>query len=223
MDLIYQIFMKFQLSIKRIVDIIGALFGILVTSPIMIITGILIKATSPGTVFFKQCRIGYNGKRIKIYKFRSMAQNTSEKTHQDYVAKLLSNDNIGSLNDENVEDYKNQIDNRVTGIGKFIRKTSIDELPQLFNILFGDMSLVGPRPHPIYEVELYKKWQFRRLLVKPGLTGLSKLKVRCSPDNYDEAMRYDLRYVDHWSLKFDFKIILKTIPHLLLFLKNGAY
>ena len=108
-------------------------------------------------------------------------------------------------------EYKNQIDQRITRVGAFIRKTSIDELPQFINVLLGDMSLVGPRPHPIYEVELYKYWYYHRLQVKPGLTGLSKIKLRCTPENYCEAMRYDLRYVNNWSLMLDFEIILISL------------
>lgn len=220
-DFIDEMSRKLELLIKRIIDIIGASFGLIVTSPILVVTALLIKATSRGPVLFKQIRIGYRGKKFSIFKFRSMRQNASEETHKDYILKLITDDINDNKNDDKVTTYKNQIDNQITCIGSFIRKTSIDELPQLFNVLLGAMSLVGPRPHPVYEVELYKNWYYRRLLVKPGLAGLSKLNLRCTPENYKEAMRYDVRYVEDWSLKQDIKIILKTIPS--LFFKNGAY
>lgn len=221
MKLMSEIEQQLQRLLKRIIDIIGAIIGITVTSPIMVFTVLLIKITSPGPILFKQQRIGYKGKKFIIFKFRSMRKNASNLPHKDYIVSLVTEDSRIKQNEDNVAKYKHQIDHRITKIGRFIRKTSIDELPQLLNVLLGNMSLVGPRPHPVYEVELYKNWYYRRLLVKPGLTGLSKLNLRCTPENYEEAMRYDIRYVDQWSLKEDLKIIFKTIPS--LFMKNGAY
>ena len=119
-----------------------------------------------------------------------------------------------------MEKYKKQISARITWAGKILRKTSLDELPQLWNVLKGDMSLVGPRPHPIYEIKKYQLWYYKRLQVLPGITGLSKIHLRCTPVNYDEAMRYDIRYAENWNLMLDIKIILYTIPMVLL-LKNS--
>lgn len=212
---------RLRMAAKRILDILGSLFGIIITSPIMAVTALLIKITSRGPILFKQQRIGHKGKKFIIFKFRSMRQNASQETHKDYIAELVVEDEKATAKDRKIRKYKAQIDQRITAIGKFIRKTSIDELPQLLNVFRGDMSLVGPRPHPTYEVELYKKWYYRRLLVKPGMAGFSKLNVRCTPEDYSEAMRYDLRYIEHWSLRQDFKIIFKTITW--LFSKNGAY
>jgi len=212
---------QIRLIFKRIFDIVGALVGLIITSPIIAVVALLIKVTSRGPILFKQQRIGYKGKNFLMLKFRSMQRDASNIMHKEYISKLLSGDIRNKNNEDRIAKYKHQIDLRITSIGRFIRKTSIDELPQLLNVLLGNMSLVGPRPHPIYEVELYEDWYYRRLLVKPGLTGLSKLNLRCTPEDYKEAMRYDIRYVDQWSLKQDLKIIFKTIPS--LFLKNGAY
>ncbi|MBN1352213.1 sugar transferase [candidate division KSB1 bacterium] len=209
-----------KLSIKRILDLCGAALGLAISSPLFIIIAFIIKISSKGPVFFKQHRIGYKGKKFTMLKFRSMREGSSEKPHKDYISKLLTG-SLESQNKHKVTKYKEQIDQRITGIGKLLRKTSLDELPQLLNVLWGDMSLVGPRPHPVYEVELYQNWQFRRLLIKPGLTGYSKIKLRCTPEDYNEAMRYDLRYVEQWSFSQDIKILLLTIPS--LFSANGAY
>jgi len=210
---------SFQRIAKRLMDIVSAIFCLILFAPLMFIIAIGIKLTSRGPILFKQKRIGFMGKPFRMLKFRSMKWNSSDKIHKDYIENLLNNP-AGSQKDY-VSDYKAQVDQRTTLMGRFLRKTSLDELPQLFNILWGDMSLVGPRPHPIYEVEKYRNWYYRRLTMKPGMTGLSKIHIRCTPENYDEAMRFDLRYVKCWSLWLDIKIILKTIP--LLVRKIGAY
>ncbi len=215
-----ELLQKFEIVTKRIIDIVGATTGIIMMSPILVLIAFIIKLTSRGPVFFIQERVGYRGKIFKMFKFRSMRVNASEKMHQDYIKKLLTAESNNKSSDQ-VAAYKDQIEQRITLIGKILRKTSLDELPQLFNVLIGNMSLVGPRPHPVYEVALYKNWNYRRLLAKPGLTGFSKIRVRCTPENYSEAMRYDIRYVDHYSLLQDIKIILKTA--LFIFSNNGAY
>jgi len=206
---------------KRLIDIIGSIFGLILCSPVLIIVAIVIKLTSQGPILFKQKRMGFMGKTFYMLKFRSMNQNCSEKIHRDYIENLLNNSTQCQNDTDFVAGYKAQVDQRTTIIGKFLRKTSLDELPQFINVLKGEMSLVGPRPHPVYEVEKYKTWHYQRLRIKPGITGLSKVKVRCTPDNYDEAMRFDLCYIDNWSLWLDFKILFKTIP--LVILGNGAY
>jgi len=215
------IFLEISRIIKRLIDIIGAIFCLIPFSPLFLIITLGIKLTSRGPVLFRQKRVGCMGKLFYVLKFRSMKHNSSEKMHQDYIENLLNNSNKSQKEPDYVAGYKAQVDQRKTFIGKILRKTSLDELPQLFNVLRGDMSLVGPRPHPVYEVEKYKLWQYRRITMKPGITGLSKINVRCTPENYDEAMRFDLRYVENWSLLLDLKILLKTIP--LVICGKGAH
>ena len=157
------------------------------------------------TIILKQKRAGYLGIPFTLLKFRSMYQNTNANAHMKYINALINNSRPKTR-----DYYKDNIRTSYTPLGKIIRKTSLDELPQFINILKGDMSLVGPRPHPYYEVENYKEWYSDRLEVKPGLTGLSKLIIRDSAQNYSEAMRIDIWYLKNWSLLLDIKIIFKT-------------
>ena len=205
---------------KRLVDIVGATFGLILFTPIMIIIALLIKLTSCGPILFKHKRLGLLGKPFLMLKFRSMSNDKFEEAHNAYIKNLLCNSYNEKEDTDLTSEFKTYIDQRTTSLGSLLRKTSLDELPQFINVLRGEMCLVGPRPHPIYEVESYKDWHYRRMSVKPGITGLSKIYVRCTPENYDEAMRFDLRYVDNWSLWLDFKILLKTIP--IVILGNGA-
>jgi len=214
-------FSKLRKNTKRLIDILGAIFCLIFFSPLMFGIAIGIKLSSRGPILFKQKRIGLMGESFYMLKFRSMNTNTTEKSHRDYIEYLLSNSSRNHKDIDCVEKYKDQINHRTTLVGKFLRKTSLDELPQLINVLRGEMSLVGPRPHPDYEVERYKPWYYRRLTVKPGITGLSKVNVRCTPENYDEAMRFDLQYIDNLSLLLDFKILLRTIP--MVFCGKGAH
>lgn len=203
---------RFGYLLKRLLDIVGSLIGILLFSPIMLITMIAIKSTSPGPVIFKQIRLGRRGVPFVFYKFRSMFINTDDRIHREYVAHLIK----GHLEEINQGDqdkplYKIKSDPRVTRVGQIIRKTSIDELPQLFNVLKGDMSLVGPRPPLPYEVEKYQSWHLRRVLdAKPGITGLWQVTGR-SQTSFDDMVRLDLQYIRNWSLWLDFKILLKTV------------
>jgi lipopolysaccharide/colanic/teichoic acid biosynthesis glycosyltransferase len=203
-----------QGAFKRIVDAAFAFILLLISMPLLLVIAISIKVTSRGPVFFRQERIGYKGKAFRIWKFRTMRAVDSEKDHKAYVESLLKkSDNV---NDPALlEQYVEYLDSRITRIGRFLRASSLDELPQLFNILLGEMSLVGPRPHPTYEVNAYKKWYRRRLNVKPGLTGWSKLNLRFTPENYEEAILYDLWYVDNWNLGLDIRILLMTVPFVL--------
>ena len=198
--------------LKRCLDIVGALVGILVLSPLMLVTAIAIALTSPGPIIFKQIRIGRGGVPFVFYKFRSMVCNVDDRIHREYVAKLI-NENLGEINQGSSDNpmYKIKSDPRVTRIGRIIRKTSIDELPQFLNVLKGDMSLVGPRPPLPYETEEYQSWHLRRLLeIKPGITGLWQVEGR-SKTSFNDMVRMDIRYIKYCSLKLDLKILLKTV------------
>lgn len=204
-----------QKVFKRSLDIIFSLFFLLSALPLFFVIGIAIKLTSPGPVFFRQERVGYKGKIFKIWKFRTMyVDQSAEEEHKAYVEALIQNEE-GLPGEVLAEKFVDYLDKRVTKIGRFLRTTSLDELPQLLNILWGDMSLVGPRPHPPYEVQAYKKWYARRLHVKPGLTGWSKLNLRLTPLNYEESILYDLWYVDNWNIGLDLRIMVMTIPFIL--------
>lgn len=188
------------LLVKRVVDIFGALFGIIIFSPVLLVTAILIKINSPGVIFFIQERNGYKGKIFKMFKFRSMVNNAE---------KLM--DSYESMNEVPGHMFKIKADLRVTSVGRIIRKTSIDELPQLFNILKGDMSFVGPRPPIPREVVKYDAWHDLRLSVKPGLTGLWQVSGR-NEVGFEEMVRLDLKYIRERTLLYDFKILIKTFP-----------
>ncbi|MDG5852775.1 sugar transferase [Clostridium beijerinckii] len=184
--------------LKRITDILCSLFGLLVLSPIFLIVGVLIKLESKGSVIFSQERIGKDGITFKMYKFRSMVANAEE-----LKGKLChKNEMSGPM-------FKIKDDPRVTKIGKFIRKTSIDELPQLFNVLKGDMSLVGPRPSLPKEVEKFDNWMMTRLEVKPGLTCYWQVSGRNDID-FEDWMKLDIKYVRERNTLVDIKLIFKT-------------
>ncbi|MDU2460591.1 MAG: sugar transferase [Clostridium sp.] len=184
---------------KRALDVIASFLGLVILSPILLIVAILIKLESKGPAIFSQSRIGLNGKEFKMYKFRSMVQNAEEL--KEKLAK--QNEMSGPM-------FKIKNDPRVTKVGKFIRKTSIDELPQLLNILKGDMTLVGPRPSLPREVEKFESWMLKRLEVKPGLTCYWQVSGRNNIDFYD-WMKLDLKYVNDMSFWLDIKLIFKTV------------
>lgn len=189
-----------RLLIKRVMDIVGGLAGLLITLIFFPFVAIAIKLDSPGPVLFSQIRIGRNGRRFKIYKFRSMYMDAEERK------KELENQNeIKGLM------FKIENDPRITKVGKFIRKTSIDELPQFYNVLKGDMSLVGTRPPTEDEFEKYNQYYRRRISMTPGLTGLWQVSGRSEVDNFDDVVKYDLEYIDGWSLTLDIKILFRTI------------
>jgi exopolysaccharide biosynthesis polyprenyl glycosylphosphotransferase len=203
--------------IKKIMDITGSLFALLIFSPIFLVIAAVIKLTSEGPVFFKQERMGLNGKIFTFLKFRSMYTNNDPSRHKDYIKKYINEGK--EANSPGV--YKLSNDPRITRVGNFIRKTSLDELPQFINVLMGDMSLVGPRPPIPYECEIYDIWHRRRLLsVKPGITGLWQVTGRSST-TFDEMVRLDLKYVNEWSLWLDVKLLLKT-PWV-IFTGKGGY
>ncbi|GAA0109159.1 sugar transferase [Clostridium tertium] len=184
---------------KRTLDFMGSFLGLVILSPILLIVAILIKLESKGPAIFSQSRIGLNGKEFKMYKFRSMVQNAEEL--KEKLAK--KNEMSGPM-------FKMKNDPRVTKVGKFIRKTSIDELPQLLNVLKGDMTLVGPRPSLPREVEKFESWMLKRLEVKPGLTCYWQVSGRNNIDFY-EWMKLDLKYVDERDFWLDIKLIFKTV------------
>ena len=200
---------------KRGMDVLVSSLLICIFWPFFLFIAAAVKIFSRGPVFFKQKRVGYKGNVFLLWKFRTMEYETSEEEHRKYIQYLLKEGNRAERKVDLLTNYILYVDSKTTKVGRFLRATSLDELPQLINILKGDMSLVGPRPHPLYEVEEYKEWYKRRLNVKPGLTGWSKLNLRCTPKNYEEAILYDLWYVDNWSMSLDIRIILMTIPFVL--------
>jgi lipopolysaccharide/colanic/teichoic acid biosynthesis glycosyltransferase len=186
-------------------DITGALAGIFLFFPFFLILPIIIKLTSKGSVLFLQERIGKGGKTFKFMKFRSMTVDNDPKIHQEYVRSLIKN---GDRDTAGIK--KLTCDHRITAVGAFLRRTSLDELPQFFNILMGDMSLVGPRPAIPYEVKDYAVWHKRRLYeVKPGLTGIWQVKGR-SVTTFNEMVRMDIEYLESWSLITDLKLLFQT-------------
>ncbi len=192
------------LFLKRLIDIIGASLGLILASPIMLIVAILIKLEDPkGPIFFSQIRNGAYPGTFKMYKFRSMYIDAEERLQE-----------LMHLNEQSGPAFKMQYDPRITRVGKFIRKTSLDELPQLFNVLKGDMSLVGPRPAIPREVEQYTAYQKQRLFVKPGLTCIWQVSGR-NNIGFDEWVELDIEYIKTRSLWLDIKLILLTIPALL--------
>ncbi|HXC42766.1 MAG TPA: sugar transferase [Candidatus Dormibacteraeota bacterium] len=195
---------------KRTMDILGSAVALIFLSPIFLIIAAAIKATSEGPVFFRQRRVGQHGKAFVFLKFRSMYVNNDAAAHREYVRQLIAGkaDHQVSGNGEKV--YKLTKDPRITRVGGFLRKTSLDEIPQFLNVLLGEMSLVGPRPPVPYEVEAYDIWHRRRLLeAKPGITGLWQVSGRCRI-TFDDMVRLDLRYARTWSPWMDIKILVRT-------------
>jgi len=191
---------KSYFLLKRFLDIFGALCGLILLSPVFLIVGLLIKfEDANGVVFFRQIRVGKNGRQFYMYKFRSMCSNA-----EDLLDDLLKDNEVeGAM-------FKMKDDPRITRIGRFIRKTSIDELPQLWNVLKGEMSLVGPRPPLLREVAEYTEYDMQRLIVTPGCTGLWQISGRSNLD-FHQMVQLDLEYINSISLKSDVKILLKTV------------
>jgi lipopolysaccharide/colanic/teichoic acid biosynthesis glycosyltransferase/CheY-like chemotaxis protein len=213
---------SFYFFLKRLLDILigGALLILL--SPLMLLIALLIKFDSPGPVIFKQERVGSKPKEgdqgpssdfktFPFYKFRTMRRDVSSDPHRAYLQAFILNDHkrMDEVQGNGAQTRKLTEDTRVTRLGRFLRKSSIDELPQLWNVLRGDMSIVGPRPPIPYEVEMYKSWHRKRLMAKPGLTGLWQVTARSSAD-FDEMVRMDIWYIEHQSLWLDLRILMKT-------------
>jgi lipopolysaccharide/colanic/teichoic acid biosynthesis glycosyltransferase len=198
-------------GVKRMMDIVGSAFLLMICSPLFAAIALAVKVSSEGPVFFKQDRVGQYGRRFTFLKFRSMQANNDHGVHRDYVKKLIAgNAERIALNGSGEGVYKLANDARITRVGKFLRRTSLDELPQFLNVLWGDMSLVGPRPPIPYELAAYQIWHRRRLLqVKPGITGLWQVTGR-SRVTFDDMVRLDLQYAATWSPWLDFKILMRT-------------
>jgi exopolysaccharide biosynthesis polyprenyl glycosylphosphotransferase len=192
------------LMTKRSLDIAVSLAAVVVVSPLMLLSALAIRLTSAGPIIFSQERIGLNGRPFRLHKFRSMYQDAEKRRAE-----------VAALNEVSGPVFKIANDPRVTPVGRWLRKFSIDELPQLWNVLVGDMSLVGPRPPLHNEVRQYQRWQKRRLSMKPGITCLWQVKGR-SKIPFEDWMKLDLEYIDNWSLRLDFKILLRTIPAVVL-------
>lgn len=192
------------LALKRILDFSAALFGLLLLSPVFLFTAIAVKLSGKGPVFYHQERVGLSGRLFKMHKFRSMSSDADKRLHEV----MAHNEMTGPV-------FKMSNDPRITTVGRWIRKFSVDELPQLWNVLVGEMSLVGPRPPLPKEVELYERWQRRRLSMKPGITCLWQVSGRNDID-FETWMKLDMEYIDNWSLILDLKILFKTVPVVLM-------
>jgi lipopolysaccharide/colanic/teichoic acid biosynthesis glycosyltransferase len=192
---------------KRIIDLVVAIAGLLFTAIMTIPIAIAIQLDNPGVIFYSQTRCGLNGKPFKIWKFRSMIANAEQQKH------LVKNQATGHI-------FKNENDPRITKVGRFLRRTSLDEFPQFWNVLKGEMSLVGTRPPTTEEVAQYEPHHFQRLRVKPGITGEWQVKGRSEVINFEEIVRMDLDYQNKWSCLYDIRLILQTVAVVLA--RKGA-
>ncbi len=208
--------------LKRTIDIIGAALGLIILFPFLLIVAVIIRLDSPGPVLFVQKRVcmkktkvngvaRYHLSEFSCYKFRTMFHNADPSIHQAFVKALINHEDgeVATMQQGETRLKKLTSDHRITRIGKFLRKASIDEFPQLINVLKGEMSLVGPRPAILYEVEMYKPWYRRRLEAKPGMTGLWQVTARSSAD-FDEMVKLDIEYIERRSTLFDIWILLRT-------------
>jgi exopolysaccharide biosynthesis polyprenyl glycosylphosphotransferase len=191
---------SYALAIKKIIDICVSLFLIISLSPVLLLITAIIIFTSKGPIVFKQARVGLRGRAFNLFKFRTMVANA------EMLRKGLENEN-----EVDGPVFKIKRDPRVTKFGRFLRRTGLDELPQLINVLRGEMSLIGPRPPLLKETQQYKRWQLRRLSVKPGLSCFWQIKPDRNNIKFEKWMELDLAYIDNWSLRLDFIILLKTI------------
>jgi len=201
---------KVSLALKRYIDVVGSSLALVCGAPVFGAIALAIKVTSKGPVLFKQERLGQYGKPFMVLKFRSMRTNCDAQIHQQYVHQFISGQVDHESNSKKKPIYKIQEDPRITVVGKFLRKTSLDELPQFWNVLRGEMSLVGPRPPIAYEYKAYEIWHRRRVLeIKPGITGLWQVQGR-SRTRFDDMVRLDLKYARRWSVWLDLKILAQT-------------
>ena len=204
-------FSEVSLVIKRGIDLLIGTLGLILSAPILAISAVLIRLDSPGPILFRQRRLGRYGRPFTIYKLRTMEDHQDDDIHRQYSKEFIANNRTAGQAGNGDLLFKLDNDPRITRVGRILRKLSIDELPQLINVIRGEMSLVGPRPPLPYEAELYKDWHNKRLQVKPGITGLWQVTAR-STVGFDDMVMLDLYYVEHWSLLYDFQLMLKTIP-----------
>jgi len=202
-----------QLFFKRLFDLVAATVALVVTAPLTVIVAAAIRLDSPGPVFFRQERLGLGGRPFRVWKFRTMVAGASDAAHRDLVTRMLRSDGAATAHtaEDGAKVYKLVKDDRVTRVGAWLRRLSLDELPQLFNVVAGEMSLVGPRPPLAYEAEQYDRWQYGRLGVRPGITGLWQVSGR-NLLSYRQMCELDMEYVHRWSLWLDMRILLRTIP-----------
>lgn len=201
---------RLALGVKRLMDVFGSACALILLSPLFALIALAIKLTSKGPVLFRQERFGQYGKRFKLVKFRSMRTNCDSKIHEEYVSRFIAGQFQRGVTIGEKQVFKLQQDPRITRVGAFLRKTSLDELPQFWNVLTGAMSLVGPRPPLEYEFKAYEVWHRRRVLeIKPGITGLWQVEGR-SRTQFDDMVRLDLNYACKWSIWLDLKILLRT-------------
>ena len=205
-------------ALKRTLDIAFASAVLILGAPFLLLLGLIVRWSSPGPVLFKQVRLGRDGEPFDFYKFRSMHHNNDDEVHRRFCEELINGK--AQLEDEGRQVFKMVRDPRITPIGRFLRRTSLDELPQFWNVLRGEMSLVGPRPPICYELEHYQEWHKDRLRVRPGLTGLWQVSGR-SQVGFDEMVMLDLHYICEWSLLLDLRIIARTLP--VMVRGDGAY
>lgn len=198
-----------DLILKRVFDIIASIILLIILSPVMLVISLMIKSDSKGPAIFKQTRVGKDGALFTIYKFRTMVKNAEELFKLD-----IDKDNIGSLV------FQDKNDSRITGVGQVLRRTSLDELPQLINVLVGNMSLVGPRPEIPDVADYYNEVQKLRLMVKPGITGLAQVSGR-GEIGLDRTIEYDLQYIKNFSIWQDISILIRTVA--VVFKRKGAY
>jgi exopolysaccharide biosynthesis polyprenyl glycosylphosphotransferase len=198
-------------KLKRVLDLLSALTIVVAAFPLYLLIAVLIRLDSPGPIFYRQTRIGLHGRRFNVWKFRTMVNN-ADKLQKELEA--LNKNNDGIL-------FKIDRDPRITKVGKFLRKYSLDELPQIFNVLCGQMSLVGPRPLPVRDVERFSEHHFIRHEVMPGITGLWQVSGRSDILDFEDVLKLDLKYIENWSLWLDFSILLRTLK--VVFVKSGAY
>jgi len=213
---------RFYFAVKRGVDIVGAVVGVIIFGPLMLLIAIAIKLDSPGPILFVQKAIGKGGKPFNMLKFRSMYQGANNSQHRRFMEGFVRGEGAGQDIDPCTGEpvYKIVNDPRITRAGRFLRRTGLDEAPQFFNVLRGDMSLVGPRPPLPYEYSLYDDWAKQRLAVRPGITGLYQIRKR-SRTNFREMVETDLEYIEKIALWLDIKLLLLTIPVITILGKGG--
>lgn len=213
--------MRAERFTKRLFDIVASLLVVVAGFPFFLAVSLLIKLTSRGPVLYSQQRVGENGRVFTLFKFRTMRTGSDDSIHREFTRSFIEGRMPNSsLDEKSPSIYKLTNDPRITPIGNFLRKTSLDELPQFINILKGEMTIVGPRPPLQYELEYYEEWHKLRLKVKPGLTGLWQVSGRSSVP-FNEMVKLDLYYIEHWTLLLDLKIMLRTIPVMLF--GSGGY